>query len=355
MAVTAGRNPLPGRGTFFVGVDVAPGRYMCSETAGGWWIRFTGPGGDKTVRSGRLPHGPAEVVVEVGDFAFQTNVGAPWRLQNPAAEHVHDGPEPLRRVVDPELPGGAEALRTRRAPLREAGPALAVLGLLWMSLWAWAWAAAAAPVVLGALLLVHMRDTRQRDRVERARRDHSLGPEDFDEEARRLMLRAQRAIAAVRESEVNRQGMLDSVDNAVTLPRQEWEIARVLARQARLRHEQDPFLSDTVPPEVQAAVSSLREKLEQSVRAVTRRIEALERYADHALAADEALRAHRQLETLAERAHEYDELVADTVRDDLAVSAIERLTAQGDELVRTLRGRLAEAAAAAAALPPDPP
>ncbi len=60
------------------------------------------------------------------------------------------------------------------------------------------------------------------------------------------------------------------------------------------------------------------------------------------------LRAQRHLERIAEKAHEYDELLADTVRDDLALPAIERLTEQGDELLRTLRDRLAKAAEAGA-------
>src|SRR5690606_14403240 len=47
-----------------------------------------------------------------------------------------------------------------------------------------------------------------------------------------------------------------------------------------------------------------------------------------------------------------DELVADTVRDDLALPAIARLTEQSDELVRTLRERRAKAAEAGGELPP---
>ncbi len=42
-------------------------------------------------------------------------------------------------------------------------------------------------------------------------------------------------------------------------------------------------------PEVEAALRPLREKLELSVESVDRRIEALERYAERARAADEAL------------------------------------------------------------------
>ena len=87
------------------------------------------------------------------------------------------------------------------------------------------------------------------------------------------------------------------------------------------------------------------------MQAVTRRIEALEHYADRTRAADQAFRAHRQLTEITARAHVYDELVADTVRDDLAVPAIQRLAEQSDELVGTLRSRLTEATDAATELP----
>src|SRR5690606_30770933 len=72
-------------------------------------------------------------------------------------------------------------------------------------------------------------------------------------------------------------------------------------------------------PEVEAALEPLREKLALSVEAVTRRVEALERYADRVRSADEVLRAQRHLEAIAEKSREYDELIADTVRDDLAL------------------------------------
>jgi hypothetical protein len=140
--------------------------------------------------------------------------------------------------------------------------------------------------------------------------------------------------------------MLDSLDNAVTLPRQEWEIAQALVRQSRLRAEQCEALAPALP-EVEAALRPLRDKLDLSVQAVTRRVEELERYADRARAADEVLRAQRQVDALAERAHAYDELLAETARDDLALPAIERLTEQSETLLRMLRDRLVEAAEAA--------
>ncbi|MFI6523042.1 hypothetical protein ACIBF1_46325 [Spirillospora sp. NPDC050679] len=338
-------------GTFFVGIDVAPGRYRCLDGKGGWWVRFTGPGGGDPVGSWPLPAGPAEIEIAPTDFAFETHVGGQWERVAPA--RAPDGGGLLRPVADPTLREELDVVVARRRPLVWLAP-LTVLGVglagsvFLGTLWLLGMAMMATLIALGTpSVSLDLQRARELDR----RRDRYLVPEDLDEPARELLGRVQAAVDAVRDSAVNREGMLDAVDNAVTLPRQEWEIAQVLARQSRLRGEQEEAGATGIP-EVEAALEPLRAKLEVSVEAVTRRVEALERYAEHTRAADEALRAHRQLEVLAARAHEYDELLADTVRDDLALPAIERLTAQSDALARTLRTRLTEAAEAGDELPP---
>ncbi|REE99186.1 hypothetical protein [Thermomonospora umbrina] len=356
MTKGVGSNTIPGAGTFFVGIDVVPGRYRCEDGKGGWWVRFTGPGGGDPVGSWPLPEGPAEVEIEPTDFAFETRVSSDWRLVAPAPEAGRRGPrrEP-RPVTDPTLRAELDgAVGGRRSML-------GVTALVSLPLWLLGAAMVGPyillvmpPVILAtASLSGRLSEDLRRARELDLRSDRYLVPEDFDEDGRELLLRVQDALTVVEESEVNREGMLDTVDNAVILPLQEWEIAQALARQSRLRREQREFaLSAGSIPEVAAALRPLAAKLEESVRAVTRRIEALERYADRTRAADEALRAQRHLETLAARAPEYDELLADTVRDDLEVPAIERLTAHGDALVRALRSRLAEAAEAGDELPP---
>ncbi|MFG1999491.1 hypothetical protein ACGFNU_10135 [Spirillospora sp. NPDC048911] len=342
-------NSIPGIGTFFVGIDVAPGRYRCEEGKGGWWVRFTGPGGGQPVGSWPLPAGPTEIEIAPTDFAFETHIGTYWHLIGPAPEPGHGGPATeLRPVADPSLRAELDVIVERRRPLAWMAPVtVLVLGVIGSpvlgEMWLLALAMLAIMVALGTpSLSLDMRRARELER----RRDRFLMPEDLDDEGRALLGRVQTAITTVQESEVNREGLLDTVDNAVTLPRQEWEIAQVLARQARLRTEQAEFSETAALPEIEAALRPLRDKLALSVKAVTHRIEALERYAERTRAADEALRAQRHLETLAARAHEYDELLADTVRDELAVPSIERLTEQSDELVATLRARLAEAAEA---------
>ncbi|HEX6473172.1 MAG TPA: hypothetical protein VF069_29040 [Streptosporangiaceae bacterium] len=347
---------VPGTGTFFVGIDIIPGRYRCAEGKGGWWVRFTGSGGERPVGMWPLPPGPAEVDIAADDFAFETRVPSKWELVSRAGPAA---PTP-RTVADPSLRGELDALvadrghrlRVRLSPMS----VLAVWFGAFFVLGSW-WGAAFVPIALTGLLVGFLGDDMRRARALRRRRDRYLTPDDFDAPGRELLIRAQTAIDTVRGSEVNKEGLLDTVDNEVTLPGQEWEIAQVLARQSKLRREQRELLELMEAgnvPEVEAAIEPLREKLEISVQSVTRRIEALERYAERARAADDAYRARRNLEALAERAPEYDDLVADAVRDDLAQAAIDRLTRQGDELVRALRERLGEAGGAAADLPPAP-
>lgn len=395
-----GVTTVPGIGTFFVGIDISPGRYRCANAKGGWWVRFTGSGGERGVGMWPLPPGPAEVDIAPDDFAFETRVPSQWELVfrttadgrttpdglvdgDPAASvdpagsggsgasagasTGAAGPRsrqgaaavagPPRAVADPSLRGELDALvaapahRVRVHLSRMSMLALAFVAFLTLGPWS---GAGILPVLLTGLLIGFLGDDVRRARALRCRRDRYLTADDFDATGQDLLTRAQTAIDTVRESEVNEQGLLDTVDNEVTLPRQEWEIAQVLARQSKLRREQQEVLDSAAAiPEVEAAVRPLREKLEVSVQAVTRRIEALEHYAERTRAADEAYRAQRHLEALAARAHEYDDLVADAVRDDLALPAIDRLTQHSDDLVRTLRERLTEASGAAAELPPD--
>ncbi|MEU8796979.1 hypothetical protein [Spirillospora sp. NPDC048819] len=354
MTSGAWSDSIPGIGTFFVGIDVAPGRYRCDDGKGGWWVRFTGPGGGDPVGSWPLPPGPTEIEIAQTDFAFETHVSTSWRRIAPPRAPEDGSPAEPRPVADPSLRAELDTIVARRRPLLWLAP-LTVLGLgllgspLLGSLWLVGLGMLAVLVALGTpSVSLDLRRARELER----RRDRYLTPQDLDDDGRAMLARVQAAIDAVRDSEVNREGLLDAVDNAVTLPRQEWEIAQVLAKQSRLRTEHAELTGVTTLPEVEAALRPLRDKLDISVEAVTRRVEALERYAERARSADEVLRAQRHLEAIAEKAHEYDELIADSVRDDLALPAIERLTEQGDELLRTLRERLAQAAEAGGELPP---
>lgn len=180
----------------------------------------------------------------------------------------------------------------------------------------------------------------------RAAREHHgryLLPADFDRPAARLLMRAQRAIDAVLGSQAQAAGLLDAIDNTAELPRQEWAIASALAEHTRLRRERRAQQPDRLTAPVRALLEPQRSALALSVRSITERIEALESYADSARAADEAFHEWRVLHDLPEQNARYRDLLADTVRDTLAVEVIDRLEADARRAEAVLRDRIASA------------
>ncbi|MCP2339596.1 hypothetical protein [Actinomadura rupiterrae] len=342
MASGTWNESIPGIGTFFVGIDIAPGRYRCDDGKGGWWVRFTGPRGGDPVGSWPLPAGPTEIEISPNDFAFETHVRTYWRRVADAASGSDPGASEPRPVTDPTLRAELDPLVRRRRPLVALAPftvlaagfgGLPLLGSMWLL----GMTMLAALVAIGSpTLFLDLHRAHELDK----RRDRYVTPDDLDDDARALLTRVQAAVDTVRESKVNQEGLLERAENAVILPREEWEIAHALARQSRLRAD-EPGPGGELPG-VEAALRPLREKLDRSVTAVTRRVEALERYAERVRAADEALLAQRRVDEITGRAHEYDELLADTVRDDLALPEIEHLTERTDDLLTVLRARLAE-------------
>ncbi|MEU0572578.1 hypothetical protein ABZ297_45235 [Nonomuraea sp. NPDC005983] len=170
-----------------------------------------------------------------------------------------------------------------------------------------------------------------------------LLPEQFDEEARLVLGRAQRAIGAVLRSHVNAEGLLDGARNAVLLPEQEWEIARLLAKLSALRGEHRELLARGIAPEVAAVIEPLERALVNSESAVVARVEALERYAGHVAEAERAYHARGQIEELRARLPRYEELLAESGADALAVPEIERLAEDADELEQVLRRSVSSA------------
>ncbi|MFI7226622.1 hypothetical protein ACIBO5_25720 [Nonomuraea angiospora] len=161
--------------------------------------------------------------------------------------------------------------------------------------------------------------------------------EDLDEASARLLARAQHAIAVVTESRVNAEGLLDDVRNAVMLPAQEWEIARLLAKLSALRTKHRETVSKGLTPEVEAVAEPLARALDSSEAAVLARVEALERYASNVAEAERAYQAHHQIEELRGRLHQYEELVAETGAGGFAVPELESLAQDADRLEQALR------------------
>ncbi|MET7329523.1 hypothetical protein [Nonomuraea sp. NPDC005650] len=161
--------------------------------------------------------------------------------------------------------------------------------------------------------------------------------DDLDESSARLLARAQRAIDTVTESRVNAEGLLDDVRNAVMLPAQEWEIARLLAKLSALRTKHRETVSKGLTPEVEAVAEPLARALDSSEAAVLARVEGLERYASNVADAERAYQARHQIEELRGRLHQYEELVAETGADGFAVPELERLSQDADRLEQALR------------------
>ncbi|MEU4578513.1 hypothetical protein ACBI99_41145 [Nonomuraea sp. ATR24] len=167
--------------------------------------------------------------------------------------------------------------------------------------------------------------------------------EDLDEAARALMTRAQTAVDAVLDSNVHAEGLLDDIRNAVMLPAQEWEIARLLAKLSELRAEHRGVVAEGITPEVAAVAEPLAQALDSSEAAVLARVEALERYAGHVADAERAYRARDQIERLGARLSSYEELLAESGADDSAVPELSRLAEDAGRLEQALRDSVTSA------------
>lgn len=278
-------------------------------------------------------------------------------------------PTSARLALDPDLP--AEVSRVLRAspqillevrhgrtpapsgPDRAVVPFLAIT--LIVALMAGGWRGGLTFLALFVLVTGYKRltadgeerETRRRVRIVHEHADRYVLNEDLDADCRALLRRAQDATRAVLRSAVNRDGLLDTFDNAVTLPAQEWQIARRLADLSRLRTEHRSVVGDDVPDEFADAFRPFDEAIETATASVTARIEALERYAEQARNADRYYDGIRKLEILRERAPEYERVVAETAQDAIAVPQIERLSGHALAVEQVFRDSVDEAKRAA--------
>jgi hypothetical protein len=183
--------------------------------------------------------------------------------------------------------------------------------------------------------------------------DHYIRPEDLDGPAPALLARARAAVDDVFGSRVNQEGMLDDVRNAVTLPHQLWDIAVTLAELTRLHGEQVQQTMGLTTPRVVEALRPQRKALNLATESVIKRVEALERYAARTRAADEALLELRALHALAEGNDTYRDLLARTVRDELAIAEIDDLTARARQIEEALNATVDQARRAGLSLVPQ--
>jgi hypothetical protein len=134
------------------------------------------------------------------------------------------------------------------------------------------------------------------DRCLRRAHGHYVGYEDLDPQLQGSLATAQHAIRVILNSRVQAADLLDATGNRVSLPRLEWEIATTLRDLGPLLNR--ARYSDTVRSALIAALDR-----------VSRRVEALDAYADHVRAADAAY-------------------VSRALGDGLAGDELERLTQQ---------------------------
>jgi hypothetical protein len=232
---------------------------------------------------------------------------------------AHDVPAGVRRLYEqrPELFVPASAPRPKRetswsvAPGQTFGTLLVwiavcvggwilalifLAGTLPVAVAAWSALALAgiAVVATGGILAKSGMEDRGHKAV-RLQHGKYLLPADFDQDAARLLGRAQRAVKTVLEATVTRRGLLDEVQNELVLPEQLWDIAQVLREQTALRARQREVARGMATAELEAVLGPQRRALALSVDAIERKVDLLDRYADRVRSADAALRAEAAL------------------------------------------------------------
>ncbi|MFE1190108.1 hypothetical protein [[Kitasatospora] papulosa] len=156
-------------------------------------------------------------------------------------------------------------------------------------------------------------------------KDRCVQPSDLNDDARTLLARAQQATRSVLTSAVHRFDLIDQQRNEVSLPRQEWEAAEALREYTRLVKAEP---SNAKGGKVAALLDIRRRALRASLDGITRRVEALESYAEQVAQADDRYRELQQIQDLTEGSDDVLDFVARTVRDDLAVAEIEGMTGE---------------------------
>jgi hypothetical protein len=176
-------------------------------------------------------------------------------------------------------------------------------------------------------------------------------PDNLDATCRALLNRAQRAIAAIADSNVRAAGLLANPVQDDLLGQHEWEIASELRDITKLRSLHAENTQAGPPGPMTTDVLTAHERaVELAHQASTARVAALERYAEQSAAADEADRDWQRAVELSRLNDRYLDLVARTASDQHAASEIARLTEQLAAATQARGDRLHEADLAAEVL-----
>ncbi|MFD8476332.1 hypothetical protein ACFV2E_30500 [Streptomyces globisporus] len=182
-------------------------------------------------------------------------------------------------------------------------------------------------------------------------KDRCVQPSDLNDDARTLLARAQQAKKSVLTSAVHRLDLIDRQHNDVALPRQEWEIAAALREYTRLVKAEP---SNPKGGKVAALLDTRRRALRASLDGITRRVSALESYADQVAQADDRYRELQQIQVLTDGSDEVLDFLARTARDDLAVAEIEGMTGKAAAVADAFSVALESAKEAAVVALPTP-
>ncbi|MFF8994437.1 hypothetical protein ACF09H_31845 [Streptomyces sp. NPDC014983] len=259
---------------------------------------------------------------------------------------------------DPDTAGRGSLWQGLAAPLRwetalmcaggytfftSAGPHAPVRVLLWPAVGL----GAAWVALVVSLDIARRRKDRTRLRVIRESREQYVLDGDLVPAAGQLLARASRAVDAVRRSEVHRDNYLDRQRNDVVLPEKEWEIAETLRVYSRLERSTP---ASAEGEKARPVLDAHRTVLQATLDGIERRVTALETYAEQTAEADRRYAEFLQIKQLSATGHELLELLARSVRDDLAVAEIDNLAEGAATVGEAFKTALAEARESAHAL-----
>lgn len=174
-------------------------------------------------------------------------------------------------------------------------------------------------------------------------RQYVLPRRDMDAQGRAVWARAVDAAKKLRESEVVRLGLVDSVQVTTVLPYHLWEIAERMARLSALRVQHKSILRgvDADDPDVAMLLAPQRRAQQVADADIEQRVRQLEVFTELVGQADAARRRERAVGKLATLTESHAELLAhigqgtghDALTEQMTVD-VQAIIAQADEAVR---------------------
>ncbi len=160
---------------------------------------------------------------------------------------------------------------------------------------------------------------------------------DFDARSRVLLRRTQDAVDGVTSAEIYQADLLDAPATGLALAGQEWDIARALHEQARLRARRAEVPADDAGPQTAAVLDHQVQAARLADASIAARVAALEGYAAEVREADAAYRDWRQAAALAEVSRQHLDMLARTAADEYGIAEIDTMTRQARAIRQAFR------------------